>query len=55
MNKILRGKLMKLYEDDQDLLEDVLIELKQAEEFIPAFLPTWWMRAVRSSLTMSTS
>lgn len=32
MNKILRGKLMKLYEDDQDLLEDVLIELKQAEE-----------------------
>ena len=32
MNKILRGKLMNLYEDDQDLLEDVLIELKQAEE-----------------------
>ena len=32
MNKILRGKLMKLYEDDQDLLEDVQIELKQAEE-----------------------
>ena len=32
MNKILRGKLMKLYEDDQDLLEDVLTELKQAEE-----------------------
>ena len=32
MNKFLRGKLMKLYEDDQDLLEDVLIELKQAEE-----------------------
>ena len=32
MNKILRGKLMKLYEDDQDLLEDVLIELKQAGE-----------------------
>ena len=32
MNKILRGKLMKLSEDDQDLLEDVLIELKQAEE-----------------------
>ena len=32
MNKILRGKLMKLYEDEQDVLEDVLIELKQAEE-----------------------
>lgn len=32
MNKILRGRVVKLYEEDQDLLEDVLIELKQAEE-----------------------
>lgn len=32
MNKLLRGRIIKLYEDDQDLLEDVLIELKQAEE-----------------------
>ncbi len=29
MNKILRGRVVKLYEEDQDLLEDVLIELKQ--------------------------
>lgn len=32
MNKILRGRVLKLYEEDQELLEDVLIELKQAQE-----------------------
>lgn len=32
MSKILRGRVLKLYEEDQDLLEDVLVELKQAEE-----------------------
>ena len=32
MNKILRGRVVKLYEEDQDLLEDVLIEIKQAIE-----------------------
>ncbi len=32
MNKILRGRMVKLYEEDQELLEDVLIELKQAQE-----------------------
>ena len=32
MNKIMRGKVIKLYEEDQDLLEDVLIELHQAIE-----------------------
>ncbi|WP_312645188.1 magnesium transporter CorA family protein [Hydrogenoanaerobacterium sp.] len=32
MEKILRGRIIKLYEDDQDLLEDVLIETKQAIE-----------------------
>lgn len=32
LNKILRGRVMKLYDDDQDLLEDVLIENKQALE-----------------------
>ncbi len=31
-NKILRGRVIKLYEEDQELLEDVLIELKQAQE-----------------------
>ena len=30
MEKILRGRILKLYEDDQDLLEDVIIEFKQA-------------------------
>ena len=28
----MRGKLIKLYEDDQDLLEDVLVEIHQAIE-----------------------
>lgn len=32
MNRILRGRVVKLYDEDQDLLEDVLIELKQAQE-----------------------
>ncbi len=32
LEKILRGRYIKLYEDDQDLLEDVLIEIKQAIE-----------------------
>ena len=30
IEKILRGRIIKLYEDDQDILEDVLIEIKQA-------------------------
>ena len=32
MEKILRGRIIKLYEEDQDLLEDVLVEIKQAIE-----------------------
>lgn len=32
MNKILRGKVIKLYDEDQDLLDDVLIEVHQAIE-----------------------
>lgn len=32
MEKLLRGKYLKLYEEDQDLLEDVIIENKQAIE-----------------------
>ncbi|MEF2782160.1 magnesium transporter CorA family protein [Erysipelotrichaceae bacterium HCN-30851] len=32
LNKIMRGRLIKLYEEDQDLLEDVLIEVHQAIE-----------------------
>ena len=32
LNKIMRGKLIKLYEEDQDILEDVLIEIHQAIE-----------------------
>lgn len=32
LEKVLRGRIIKLYEEDQDLLEDVLIEVKQAIE-----------------------
>ena len=32
LEKIYRGRVFKLYEEDQDLLEDVLIEFKQAVE-----------------------
>lgn len=32
LEKILRGRVIKMYEEDQDLLEDVLIEVKQAVE-----------------------
>lgn len=32
LNKIMRGKFIKLYEEDQELLEDVLIEIHQAIE-----------------------
>ena len=30
LEKIMRGRIIKLYDEDQDLLEDVLIEIKQA-------------------------
>lgn len=32
VNKILRGRYLKMYEEDRDLIEDVLIELQQAIE-----------------------
>ncbi len=34
LEKLIRGRHIKLYEDDQDLLEDVLIEVKQAIEMV---------------------
>ena len=32
LEKLLRGRIIKLYDEDQDLLEDVIIEFKQAIE-----------------------
>lgn len=32
LEKLMRGRYLKLYEDDQDLLDDVIIEVKQAIE-----------------------
>lgn len=38
LEKIMRGRYIKLYEEDQDLLEDVLIEIKQAIEMSNIYL-----------------
>lgn len=38
LEKLLRGRYIKLYDDDQDLLEDVLIEIKQAIEMSNIYL-----------------
>lgn len=38
MEKMMRGRYIKLYEEDQDLLEDVLIEIKQAIEMSSIYL-----------------
>ncbi len=32
MERILRGRIVKMYEEDQDLLEDAIVEIKQAIE-----------------------
>lgn len=38
MEKIMRGRVVKLYEEDQDLMEDVLIEVKQAVDMSGTYL-----------------
>lgn len=38
IEKIMRGRVIKLYDEDQDLLEDVLIEVKQAIEMSSIYL-----------------
>lgn len=38
LEKIMRGRHIKLYEEDQDLLEDVLIEIKQALEMVNIYI-----------------
>lgn len=38
MQKIIRGRLIKLYNEDQDLLDDVLIEVRQAIEMSTIYL-----------------
>lgn len=38
LEKIMRGRYIKLYDDDQDLLEDVLIEIKQAVDMAATYL-----------------
>lgn len=38
LEKIMRGRVIKMYDEDQDLLEDVLIEVKQAIEMSSIYL-----------------
>ncbi len=38
LERIMRGRYIKLYEEDQDLLEDVLIEIKQAVDMTATYL-----------------
>lgn len=38
LQKITRGRVIKLYEDDQDLLDDVLIEIRQAVDMSSIYL-----------------
>lgn len=38
LEKIMRGRVIRLYDEDQDLLEDVLIEVKQAIEMSNIYL-----------------
>lgn len=38
LEKIMRGRYIKLYEEDQDLLEDVLIEIKQGIDMANIYL-----------------
>ena len=45
MEKIMRGKVIKLYEEDEDLLEDAIIENRQAIEMSQIYsniLTTTW-------------
>ncbi len=41
LSKIMRGKQIQLYEEDEDLLEDVMIEIHQAIEML-IFTQTQW-------------
>ncbi len=38
LERMMRGRYIKLYEEDQDLLEDVLIEIRQAHEMSSTYL-----------------
>jgi magnesium transporter len=40
MDKLLKGKYLKMYEEDQDLLEDVIIENKQALDMAKVYSST---------------
>jgi len=57
LQKLLRGRVIKLYEEDQDLLEDVLIEIKQAIEMASIYsdIMTGTMNAFASVISNNLS
>ena len=38
LKKIMRGRVIKMYEEDQDLIEDVLVEIRQAIDMSSIYL-----------------
>ena len=38
IEKIMRGRVIKMYEEDQDLIEDVLVEIRQAIDMSSIYL-----------------
>ena len=57
MNRLLRGKTIKMYEEDEDLLEDVIIENSQAIEMVEIYsnITTSTMNAFSSLLSNNLS
>lgn len=47
LSKIMRGKQIQLYEEDEDLLEDVMIEIHQAIEMCNIYSTQWQVQWIR--------
>ena len=55
LNKIMRGKQIQLYEEDEDLLEDVMIEIHQPLRCVIFIQIQWqelWIHSQVSFLTI---
>lgn len=50
LNKLMRGRFLKLYEEDQDLLDDVIIEVRQAME-----MTTIYTNIIKSTMDTTAS
>ena len=52
LEKIMRGRYIKLYDEDQDLLEDVLIEIKQALDMAAIHLNNVFASIISNNLNV---